>query len=147
MRNVSYVSFVSNPNDFTIEYRMHHPFNASSGRHEGDWPTIKVTIDSQDPNDSQIISVSYPFHGLRTVRTQPLPFSQQEAESFWQEVYYEEGETHPARFKYFVIDGTHPVSFSGGRIDEGGVEGWGSHAQYPLLGTWIREMTFAERRY
>ncbi len=141
----TYVSFIRNGSAVTIEYRMHYPFNASAGRHEGDWPNLQVNVNLQNPTQAQIVSVSYPFHGLRTVRTNAVAYDENLAQSLYSNIYYEEGENHLLYgHKYFVINNTHPVSFAGGRIDEYGVEGWGSHAQYPLPGTWIREETIFE---
>jgi len=136
-----YVSFLISGTDIIIEYRMHYPFNVAPGRHEGDWPTIKITVNSQNPDLAQIVSVSYPFHGQRTVRNNAIAYNEIFAETFYQQVYYEEGENHAYGASYFVINNSHPVSFAGGLIEELGLSGWGSHAQYPLIGTWIREET------
>ena len=100
----TYVSFIKNPNDFTIQYRMHHPFNASAGRHEGDLPTIRVTIDSQDPSIADIVSVSYPIHGISSVRTTKVTYDPNFAESLNSETFNDEGNSNPVfANKYFVL--------------------------------------------
>ncbi len=141
---VTYVSFIKNMNEVTIQYRMHYPFNNASARHEGDWPNLQVTVNSQDPNVAEIVSVAYPFHAVGTIRHDPIAYTEDYAETFYNKTYYDQGYDQLFGDNYFVIDNTHPVSFAGGRINELGLEGYGSHAQYPLIGTWIREVTILQ---
>ena len=134
-----YAFLVNFEGTVTIIYPMHFPFNASSNRHEGDWPAIAVELDSQDPDNANIVSVRYPFHEEATVRTQPIIYSTTTAEGLFQKTFEDDGNGNPAfANKYFVEDNTHPVTFGGGRMDEWGFEGWGSHAQYPSPGIWTR---------
>jgi hypothetical protein len=123
-----------------IVYAMHYPFNAAANRHEGDWPGIVVTLDSQNPSQANIVSVQFNFHGEKTIRTIPVTFYVSLAEALSVHEFWNDGNGNPAfANKYFVIDGTHPVTFGGGKTDYYGVRGWGSHAQYPCPGTWIRD--------
>jgi hypothetical protein len=123
-----------------IMYLLHYPFNAAANRHEGDMPKIVVELDSQNPNEANIVSVQYPYHKVRTIRTSSVTYTPAAAEALHQEVFWDDGNDNPAfAHKYFVIAGTHPVSFGGGRTDEQGIEGWGSHAQYPCPGVWKRK--------
>ncbi len=81
----------------------------------------------------------YHFHGKKTIRTIPVTYSRPAAEALANEDFEDDGNGNPAfANKYFVTGGTHPVVFSGGRIDELSVEGWGSHAMYPNPGIWKR---------
>jgi len=122
-----------------ILYNMHFPFNAAANRHEGDWQGIALQLDSQNPSGANIVSVEYRFHGEKTVRTIPVPYSQSVAEALYDKTFEDDGNDNPAfANKYFVIAGTHPVTFGGGRTKNLGIEGWGSHAQYPSPGIWER---------
>ncbi len=131
-----------------IIYTLHYPFNASTNRHEGDWPSIVVELDTQNPDNANIVSVNYGFHGKRTLRTIMVTYNTSAAEALYQEEFIDDGNANLAfANKYFVIDGTHPVSFGGGRISELGFEGWGSHAQYPCPGIWIRHAGIDSEEY
>ncbi len=135
----TYVAFESDEDIVTINYLFHYPFNASAGRHEGDLPSIRITIDSQDPSVADIVSVSYPIHGIGSLRTIKVSYDENLAESFAGQIFVDDGNDNPAfANKYFAIDQTHPVSFGGGYLEEDGVWGFGSHAQYPCPGKWHR---------
>ncbi|MCG8605772.1 hypothetical protein MJD09_12345, partial [bacterium] len=135
-----YAFFERTATEISITYFMHFPFNASANRHEGDLPGILVKLHSQNPSSASITSVRYPFHAESTLRTIPVSYSTSAAEALYDEEFIEDGNGNPTfANKYFVIDGTHPVTFGGGKISELGHFGWGSHAQYPSPGKWIRE--------
>jgi len=135
----TYIGFDYNGNDLRINYLFPYPFNASAGRHEGDLPTIRVTVNSQDPSIADIISVSYPIHGLSSSRVTQVTYDPNFAESLNSETFNDEGNSNSVfANKYFVIDQTHPVSFGGGYLEYDGFWGYGSHAQYPCPGTWHR---------
>lgn len=135
----TYVAFDKNGNNTRINYLFRYPFNASAGRHEGDLPTIRVTIDSQDPSIADIVSVSYPIHGLGSVRPIKVTYDQNLAESLAGQTFNDEGNNNPAfANKYFALGQTHPVSFGGGFLSKDGIWGYGSHAQYPSPGKWHR---------
>ncbi len=136
----TYVAFATDGNNNTvINYLFQYPFNASAGRHEGDLPNIRVTVNTQDPNIADIISVSYPIHGMSSVRTTKVEYNQSLAESFAGQTFNDDGNGNPAfANKYFAINQTHPVSFGGGYLEFDGVWGFGSHAQYPCPGKWHR---------
>lgn len=135
----TYVAFDKNGGNTRVNYLFHYPFNASAGRHEGDLPSLRVTISSQNPNTASIISVSYPIHGIGSVRTIKVDYNQNLAESFAGQTFNDDGYGNPAfANKYFAIAQTHPVSFVSGYLEYDGVWGFGSHAQYPCPGKWHR---------
>jgi hypothetical protein len=135
----TYVGFDKNGNNTRINYLFHYPFNASAGRHEGDLPTIRVTISSQNPSNANIVSVSYPIHGISSVRTTKVTYDQNIAQSLAGQTFNDDGNGNPSfANKYFAISQTHPVSFGGGYLEKDGVWGFGSHAQYPCPGKWRR---------
>ncbi|MFQ5771636.1 MAG: hypothetical protein ACE5HX_13950, partial [bacterium] len=136
----TYVAFARDgSNNTVINYLFHYPFNASSGRHEGDLPSIRITVNTQDPSIAGIVSVSYPIHGMASVRTIKVTYDQLLAQSFAGQTFNDDGNDNPAfANKYFVINQTHPVTFGGGFLSNYGVWGYGSHAQYPTPGKWVR---------
>ena len=79
--------------------------------HEGDWEHINVVIDSQIPEDADIIKVDYYFHHYVLTRYTP-------------------------GVDFYTVDNTHPVIFVGGY--SGLADGWGSHGCYSIMGAWTK---------
>lgn len=94
-----------------IQYWFFYPFNASANRHEGDWEHINVVLDDQDPSAANIIRVEYYFHQDVAPRYTP-------------------------GVDYYLVDGTHPKVYVGGRTDADGYAGNGTHGSYPFDGDW-----------
>jgi hypothetical protein len=102
-----------------------------------------VELNSQNPSSANIVSVHFPFHTVGTKRITSVTYSASAAEALHQQIFDEDGNSNPAfGNKYFVVNGTHPVAFAGGRMDEQGMQGWGSHGLYPCSGEWRRHKPF-----
>jgi parallel beta-helix repeat protein len=124
--NTVYAHLFTHNNEYIIQYWFFYPFNDFVNNHEGDWEHINVVITSQDPATAQIDRAIYYFHHYYYIA-------------------YTTQVENPEIFDCYVIDGTHPVVFTGGyAYCEVEILGWGitsgegngSHGSYPICGTW-----------
>lgn len=107
----TYANFFKNGNETVIQYWFFYPFNPAANRHEGDWEHINMVLNSQNPNSASITRVEYYFHEDVAPRYTP-------------------------GVDYFLISGTHPKVFVGGRTSFLGVSGEGTHGSFPFSGEW-----------
>lgn len=105
--NTIYAHFFKENSEIIVQYWFFYPFNDFLNNHEGDWEHINVVIDSQIPEDADIIKVDYYFHHFVLIR-------------------------HTPGVDFYTVDNTHPVIFVGGY--SGLADGWGSHGCYSIMG-------------